>query len=108
MENIDDIIAEADGIMVKKPGEIWAWKFRLRKFPHIQKMIIKKCNANYTPVITATQMLDSMMRNPRPTRAEVADVANAIYDGSDAITLSGRTAARKISGGSPEDDERNC
>ncbi len=106
IDNIEDIIAASDGIMVAR-GDL-AVELSAERVPIEQKRIVARCRRLGKPIIVATQMLDSMIRNPRPTRAEVSDVANAIFDRTDAVMLSGETAVGRYATQSVQEMERIC
>ena len=104
--NLEQIVIETDAVMVAR-GDLGV-EADIFRVPALQKQIIRLCNEHRTPVITATQMLDSMQKNEIPTRAEASDVFNAVLDGTDAVMLSGETAAGDYPMGSRGDDESDC
>ncbi len=106
MDNIDEILEVADGVMVAR-GDLGI-EFPQERIPGIQRLLIKKCILAKKPVIVATQMLHTMINNPRPTRAEVTDIANAILLPHGCIDAEWRNGIRQVSGGSREDDGQDC
>ncbi len=94
INNFDEILAQTDAVMIAR-GDLGV-EIDPTEIPELQKQMIEKCVAAGKPVVTATQMLESMIDNPRPSRADVSDIANAIYDGTDVVMLSGETSVGKF------------